>query len=66
MTAICKAKVGLKKYQGSFENAEGVVVNYTKYYLVIGNDVEIEVTFDKSVKNLVTAYVPFELVEGEE
>ena len=60
-TELCMGTVELKRTSGTFTKDNGEVIAYKKYVVEV-DGAEIDVSFDKSVKNLVERFVPFEEV----
>lgn len=63
-TELCVGTIELKRNSGTFTKDNGEVIAYKKYVVEV-DGAEIEVSFDKSVKNLVERFVPFEEITEE-
>lgn len=60
----CVADVELRRVVGSFVNDDGEAISYVKYAVSV-DDADLEISFDKSVKNMLDKFVPFKEVEEE-
>lgn len=59
----CMADVELIRVSGSFEK-DGEEIEYVKYTVSV-DGAELEISFDKSVKNLIDRFIPFVAVKDE-
>ena len=58
LTERCNAHLELIRTSGTFVSDSGEEVKYSKYCVVV-DGAELEVTFDKSVKNMLERFVEF-------
>ena len=61
---ICTSNVSLIRRYGSFAKGDEFI-EYCNYFVVVGG-AEIKIEFDKSMKSMFDAFVPFEELDEED